>query len=263
MSNISDKAVVSPKARIGQNVTIYPFVYIEDDVVIGDDCIIFPGANLMNGTRMGNGNKIFQNTVISAIPQDFNYNGGHTLCVIGDNNVIRENVVIARATYEDGQTVIGNDNFIMEGVHISHDTKIGNKNVLGYGTKIAGDCEIGNHAIFSSGVIANPGVRIGDAAMIQSGCRFSKDVPPYIVAGGHPIKYGGINAFVIDRIDITPKVKGHIANAYRLVFHGQDALINVCAQIEQQIPKGSEVDNIVSFLRNSKIGVISKMEGAE
>ena len=34
MSNISDKAVISPKAKIGQNVTIYPFVYIEDDVVM-------------------------------------------------------------------------------------------------------------------------------------------------------------------------------------------------------------------------------------
>ena len=50
MSNISDKAVVSPKAKIGNNVTIYPFVYIEDDVEIGDDCIIYPNVNLMNGT---------------------------------------------------------------------------------------------------------------------------------------------------------------------------------------------------------------------
>lgn len=263
MSNISDKAVISPKAQIGQNVTIYPFVYVEDDVVIGDDCVIYPGVNLMNGTRLGRGNQIFQNTVISARPQDFNYKGGNTLCVIGNNNIIRENVVINRATYEDGKTLIGDENFIMEGVHISHDVKIGNKNVLGYGTKIAGDCEIHDFVIFSSGVIANPAVRVGDAAMIQSGCRFSKDVPPYIVAGGHPIKYCGINAYVIDRIGITEKIKGHIANAYRLVFHGQDALVNVCAQIDQQIPAGTEIDNITTFLRESKLGVIAKMQGAE
>ena len=259
MSNISDKAVISPNAKIGQNVTIYPFVYIEDDVVVGDDCILYPGVNLMNGTRLGKGNKIHQNTVISAIPQDFNYSGGATVCVIGDNNIIRENVVINRATYEDGETRIGNGNFLMEGVHLSHDVHMGNESVLGYGTKIAGDVQIGNHVIFSSGVIANPGVRVGDCAMIQSGCRFSKDIPPYIVAGGHPIKYGGFNSFVIDKHGISDKVKAHIANAYRLVFHGQDDIMNVCAQIEQQIPASVEIDGIVNFLRTSELGLITKM----
>lgn len=263
MSNISDKAVISPQAKIGNNVTIYPFVYIEDDVVIGDDCVIYPGANLMNGTRLGKGNTIFQNTVLSALPQDFDYKGDPTLCIIGDGNIVRENVVINRATHLGGETKIGNGNFIMEGVHISHDTKIGNKNVFGYGTKIAGDCEIADFTIFSSGVIANPGVRVGDAAMIQSGCNFSKDIPPYIVASGNPIKYGGVNAYVIDRINISEKVKAHIANAYRLVFHGQDALVNVCAQIDQQIPKGEEIDNITTFLKASKLGIIAKMLGAE
>jgi len=259
MSNISDKAVVSPNAKIGQNVTIYPFVYIEDDVEVGDDCILYPGVNLMNGTRLGKGNKIHQNTVISAIPQDFNYKGGATQCVIGDNNIIRENVVINRATYEDGKTLIGNGNFLMEGVHISHDVHIGNEVVLGYGTKIAGDVELGNNVILSSGVIVNPGVRVGDCSMIQSGCRFSKDVPPYIVAGGHPINYGGINSFVIDEQQITEKVKTHIANAYRLVFHGQDDIMNVCSQIEQQIPMSEEIEKILEFLRNSKLGLITKM----
>ena len=259
MSNISDKAVISPNAKIGQNVTIYPFVYIEDDVEVGDDCILYPGVNLMNGTRLGRGNKVHQNTVISAIPQDFNYTGGNTLCVIGNDNIIRENVVINRATYEDGETRIGDGNFLMEGVHMSHDVHVGNESVMGYGTKIAGDVETGSHVIFSSGVIANPRVRVGDCAMIQSGCRFSKDVPPYIVAGGHPIKYGGINSFVIEKDGIDDKVKAHIANAYRLVFHGQDDIMNVCAQIEQQIPSSVEIDNIVNFLRTSQLGIITKM----
>ena len=30
MNNISDKAVVSPKAKLGDNIKIFPFVYIED-----------------------------------------------------------------------------------------------------------------------------------------------------------------------------------------------------------------------------------------
>ena len=114
-SDISPKAEVSPKARIGNNCKIYPFAYIEDDVVIGDNCVIFPFVSILNGTRMGNNNKVHQGTVLSAIPQDFNFKGDDTELVIGDNNTFRENVVINRATYKDGKTVIGNDNFLMEG----------------------------------------------------------------------------------------------------------------------------------------------------
>ena len=46
-------------------------------------------------------------------------------------------------------------------------------------------------------------------------------------------------------------------------YPDQDALVNVCAQIDQQIPAGTEIDNITTFLRESKLGVIAKMQGAE
>ena len=147
---ISDKAIISPKAKIGNNVTIYPFVYIEDDVEIGDDCVIYPYVSVMNGTRMGRGNKIHQNTVLGAIPQDFSYRGDATILVIGDENIFRENVVVNRATFKDGETRIGNRNFIMEGVHLSHDTHVGDGCVFGYGSKVAGDTEFGNGVILSS-----------------------------------------------------------------------------------------------------------------
>lgn len=148
MNDISPKAVVSPKAKIGNNVKIYPFVYIEDYVEIGDDCVIFPFVSILNGTKMGHTNMVHQGSVLGALPQDFKFTGERTELIIGNNNVIRENVIINRATHEGGQTVIGNENFLMEGVHISHDTKVGDKNVFGYGTKIAGDCEIGIGTIF-------------------------------------------------------------------------------------------------------------------
>ena len=94
-------------------------------MVIGDGCIIFPFVSILNGTRMGRNNKVHQGAVIAALPQDFNFQGEKSECVIGDNNVIRENVVINRATHTGGKTVIGNGNFLMEGAHVSHDTKIG------------------------------------------------------------------------------------------------------------------------------------------
>ena len=150
-------------------------------------------------------------------------------------------------------------NFLMEGVHISHDTKIGKANVFGYGTKIAGDCVIGDRVIFSSGVIANPGARVGDASMIQSGCRFSKDIPPFIIATDNPVKYGGVNETLLRNYGVSEKVIAHIANAYRLIFHGQTSVFDALMQVEEQVPDSKEIRNIVDFLKATKLGVIGKL----
>ena len=259
MSNISEKAVVSPKAKIGRNVTIYPFVYIDDDVEIGDDCVIYPYVSIMNGTRMGCKNRVFQNTVLGAEPQDFNYNGDASKLIIGNENIFRENVVINRARFGDGQTVIGDRIFFMEGVHISHDTKVKNYCTFGYGTKVAGDCEISNGVIFSSGVIVKPNVRVGGGSMVTSGVRISKDVPPFIVATHNPVKYGGINRNMLEGFGTPENIIGHVANAYRLVYHGQTSLFDAIHQIKDQVPDGKEIRIILEFLEGTKIGIIDKM----
>ena len=259
MSDISPKAEIDPRAKIGNNCKIFPFVYIEGDVEIGDGCIIFPFVSILNGTRMGGHNKIHQGSVIGALPQDFDFRGEKSECIIGHNNIIRENVVINRATHTGGKTVIGNGNFLMEGAHVSHDTKIGDNCVLGYGTKIAGDCEIGNGVIFSSSVIENAGTRVGEGSMIQAGTTFSKDVPPYIVAGGKPIGYNGPNNTMMTAYGISEKVQKHIANAYRLVFNGQGSLFDAILQIKDQLPDSPEIQNITSFLETTQAGIMTKL----
>lgn len=258
-NQISLKAEISPNARIGKNCTIYPFVYIEDDVVIGDDCTIYPFVSIMNGTRMGNRNTIHQGTVIAANPQDFNFKGELTLVLIGDDNVIRENVVINKATHQEGTTIIGNNNFIMEGAHISHDTQIADGCVLGYGVKIAGDCLIGKSVIFSSSVIVNSGVNVGDQALLQAGTRISNDVPPYIIAGGNPVTYKGINHTVMKANGMDDKTRKHVVTAYRLLFNGQVSVYDTILQIKAQIPEGDQKQNIIRFLQESRAGIITKV----
>ncbi len=258
-SNISPKADISPKAKIGDNCKIYPFVYIEDDVEIGDNCTIYPFVSILNGTRMGNSNKVFQGAVIAALPQDFNFHGDESFVVLGDHNTIRENVVINRGTYAGGKTVLGNRNFLMEGAHISHDTVVGDGCVFGYGTKIAGDCVIGNGVIYSTSVVENAKTRVGDMAMIQAGTTFSKDIPPYIIASGKPVKYSGPNNVIMEAAGFDARVRKHVANAYRLVFHGQTSVFDAVNQIRDQVPDGAEVRNIISFIEGTQLGIISKL----
>ncbi len=257
-SDISPKAEIDPRAKIGDNCKIFPFVYIEGDVEIGDGCIIFPFVSILNGTRMGKKNKVHQGSVISALPQDFEFRGEKTECIIGDNNIIRENVVINRATHTGGQTVIGNDNFLMEGAHISHDTKVGNRCVFGYGTKIAGDCEIADLVIFSSSVIENPKTRVGMGAMVQAGTTFSKDIPPFIVATKKNT-FGGVNFTIGRQHGADEKVLKHLANAYRLVFHGQTSLFDAINQIKEQVPDSPQIRTVIEFLESTKAGIISKI----
>ena len=92
---ISPLAYIHPEAKIGENVEIAPFVFIDKNVVIGDNNKIMANAN---GSRIGNGNTIFPGAVIGAIPQDLKFRGEESTAEIGDNNLIRENVTINRGT---------------------------------------------------------------------------------------------------------------------------------------------------------------------
>ena len=149
-------------------------------------------------------------------------------------------------------------NFLLEGTHISHDTVVGDHCVFGYGTKIAGDCEIGNGVIFSSGAIQNANTRAGRLSLIQAGCAFSHDVPPFVIAGGNPMTYGGPNTTMMKLAGIDEKVQKHIANAYRLLFHGKTSVFDVINQIRDQVPDGPEIQTIITFLEHTKRGIMCK-----
>lgn len=253
---ISPLAYVDPAAKLGDNVTVHQFAYIDKNVEIGDNCEIMPYASILSGARLGKNNRVFQHAVLAAEPQDFAYKGDDTLLVIGDNNVIRENVVINRATEPSGQTRIGNGNFIHEGVHISHDTQVSNLCVIGYGSKISGNCLLEDHAIFGGNVLMSQGSRVGRWSMVQTGSRFRKDIPPYIIAANEPISYYGVNAFILDREGFPEKIIKHISHAYRIIYQSNTSVYDALLMIKDQVPMSEEIQNIIDFVRTSKLGII-------
>jgi len=54
-------------------------------------------------------------------------------------------------------------------------------------------------------------------------------------------------------------VQKHVANAYRLLFHGQVSVFDAVLQIIEQVPDGPEIQEIVRFVKATKKGIISKM----
>ncbi len=256
MNEISPLAYVNPEAKIGEGVIIHPFAYIDKNVVIGDNCVIMPNASILSGTRLGNNNQVYHNTVLGSTPQDFSYHGGDTILEIGNNNVFRENVVISRSSSSTGKSVIGDNNFIMDGVHICHDCNIANHCVIGIKCIIAGNCVIGSHAIFSSMVSMFQDTRVGEWSLVQGGCRLKKDVPPYIVTTTNPTSYYGVNVEVLKHFNVSEKIIQHIAQAYGLIFHSKVSIADALIRVVQEVPMSDEIENIINFIKTSNKGLI-------
>ena len=260
---ISPLAYVHPEAKLGKNVEVGPFAYIDKGVIIGDNCVIKPHVSILEGTTMGTGNIVYENAVIGSTPQDFHFvEGQKTHVVIGDNNRIRENVVIAGSTYEDKATTIGNNNFLMERTHICHDVHIFNHCVVGIGSCIAGESELHDYSIQSNVVVVQQHVRVGRFSLIQSGCRVQKDVPPYVILGGNPASYHGINTVVLKHFKVTDRILRHIANTYRIIYTGNFSLQDAVTKIPEQIPMSDEIQKILDFIQEAKNGIVRHIEEA-
>ena len=252
----SPLAYVDPSAKIGKNVTIHPFAYIDKNVEIGDNNVIMPYASLMSGTRMGNGNTIYQGAVIAAVPQDYCYKGEPTIARLGNNNVVRENAIVTRATFPDHETIVGDGNFIMQTVRLSHDSEISNNCIVGNGSQVSGWCKMDDWAILASHVLMHGHTHVGTHAMVQGGCRFTKDIPPYIVAAHEPTAFYSVNTKVLEHVGLSETVIKHIAQAYRLIYKVNTSLFDALLRIEEQVPGSPEITNIIEFCRNSKLGII-------
>ncbi len=253
---ISPLAYVDPSAKIGKNVTVHPFAYIDKNVEIGDDNEIMPYASLMSGTRMGNGNTVHHGAVVSAVPQDFAFKGEDTLLVIGNGNVIRENAVIIRGTHPNHATTIGDSNFIMTGVRISHDVEIGSHCIIGNGSQVSGECKIYDYAILTSNVLMQGHTRLGSYSLVQGGCRFTKDIPPFIVAAHDPIAFYSINTTVLEYLGFSETLVKHIAQAYRILYKANTSQCDALLRIEEQVPSSKEIQSIIEFVKSSKLGII-------
>lgn len=254
---ISPLAHVDPSAKLGKNVTIHPFAYIDANVEIGDDCEIMPYASIIHGTRLGKNNKIYQYSIIGADPQDFRWKNQPSYCSIGDNNVIRENVIINRGFNSEKGTTIGNDCFIMAAVHIGHDTVIEGKTVLGNSVVIAGEARVGQCCILSSSVILHENSRVGDWVLIKGGCRISGNVPPYVIMAHNPASYFGVNAYVLRKHGYSEEQVDDIAKAYRHVYQTGTSVFNAMKRIEADLDPSDVRNKILDFIVESKLKLVA------
>ena len=63
---------------------------------------------------------------------------------------------------------------------------------------------------------------------------------------------------MMNEAGIDAKVQKHIANAYRLLFHGKTSTFDVINQIKEQVPDSPEIRTIIEFLENTQRGIMCK-----
>jgi len=147
MNNIHSTAIVSSKAKLGNNVTVLPYAIIEDNVEIGDDCKIGSHAVIYSGARIGNRVIIHQSASVANVPQDLKFANEESLFMIGDDTIIREFVTLHRGTKDSGFSRVGKNCLIMAYAHVAHDCTIGDNCILSNGVQIAGHVTIEDYVI--------------------------------------------------------------------------------------------------------------------
>lgn len=254
-NQISPLAYVHPEAKLGDGNIIGPFCYIDRNTVIGDNNVMQNSVTINYGARIGSGNEFFPGASISTKPQDLKFKGEDTLCEVGDNNSIRENVTISRGTASKGKTTVGNKNLLMENMHIAHDCIIGSGCIIGNSTKFAGEVVVDDNAIISATVLIHQFCHIGGFVMIQGGSRTSQDIPPYIIAGKEPIRYAGVNLIGLRRRGYSNEQIDQIHTAYRLLY-SKGVLAEGIEEIKKSLPLTPEIQYIIDFVETSKRGII-------
>ena len=252
----SELAYIHPDACIGKDVVIESFSYIAGDVEIGDGTWIGPNVTIMGGARIGRKCRIFPGAVISAIPQDMKYAGEESTVEIGDNTTIRECVTVNRGTKVAYKTVVGNNTLLMAYVHVAHDCVVGNNCILVNSVGLAGEVIIGDWAILGGTTVVHQYVKIGGHVMIGGGSKVRKDVPPYVKTDRDPLIYLGINSIGLTRRNFSKEKIEEIHEIYRLIYQKGLNYTQAMEKIENEMPATPERDYILSFIKESKRGII-------
>jgi len=254
---IDPRAVIAPGARLADDVEVGAYAIIGPDVDIGPGCVIGPHAIVTGWTTLGANNRVFQFASIGDAPQDKKYAGEATRVHIGNNNVFREYVTVNRGTAKDkGVTTIGDDNLFMTSAHVAHDCIVGNHCVFANLATLAGHVEIDDWVILAGFVGVHQFCKIGVHAFIANNTAVTRDVPPYVMAVGHPAEPHSINATGIARRGFSPLQVRNIKRAYRWLYRSDLPLEAAIERITAAAQEQPELQAFVDFFPRSNRSLV-------
>jgi UDP-3-O-[3-hydroxymyristoyl] glucosamine N-acyltransferase len=186
-------AVVGPGARIGARTTIGSGVVIGRDVQIGEDCFVDANATVLDRVRIGDRCVIHPGAVIGGEGFGFHWLGDHHhrvpqlgTVVLEDDVEVGCNSCIDRATL--GETRVGQGTKIDNLVHLAHNNRLGRHVILAGQVGTAGSVSIGDGAMLGGQVGVSDHVRIGAGARVGGKAAVTKDVAARETVWGAPAR---------------------------------------------------------------------------
>ena len=195
-----NNVLLGSNVKIGKKSIVGHNSIIESNVVIGKNCKI--GNNvLIKNSIIGNNVFILDSSVIGkkgfgffpGIKKNLRY--PHIgMVIIGDNVEIGCNNTIDRGSLSN--TIIGNNTFIDNQVHIAHNVKIGNNCIITAQVGFAGSAIIGNKVLIGGQAGISGHLKIGNNVQIGGGSGVIKNIPDNMRVMGYPAK--DIRKFIKD-----------------------------------------------------------------
>ncbi len=254
---IHPSAIVDPSAEIADSASIGPWSFIGPDVVIGEETVVEPHVVIRGPTRIGDRNHIYQFSSIGEATPDLKYRNEPTELIIGDDNIIRENVTIHRGTVQDkGLTEVGNHNLIMAYVHIGHDSVVGNHTILVNNAALAGHVEVGDWAILSGYTLVHQFCKIGTHSFSGMGTAIGKDVPAYVTVVGSPAQAKTINAEGLRRRGFDSQTIAELRRAYKIIYRQGLTLDAAIERLELMVLETPALGPMLESLRSSERGIV-------
>ncbi len=256
---IHPTALISPAAELDSTVDVGPNVVVENDVRIGAGTRLWANSYIATGTELGRDNEVHIGAVIGHEPQDLSFKRGtKSFLKVGDRNVFREYCNVHRGTQPDSATVMGNDNYLMAGSHIGHNSVVGNHVIICNCALVAGHVHIGDRAFISGGAVIHQFIHIGRLAMISGNSRISMDVPPFLLAVERNLIHA-INIVGLKRAEISTAAIGEIKRLFKLFYRSALNFSEALTQGDQfTTPEAKE---FLEFIRGSPNGICPPARG--
>lgn len=251
MSTIASTATVDPTAELGEGVVVGPGCVIGPGVVIGSGSELGPNVVIATGTTIGEKNRLFANCVLGCEPQFIGCVEPDTKLVIGDNNTLRENVTINRGSpIGGGETVVGNNNYLMTGAHLGHDSQVEDNVMIGNYVQISGHTRIERNVWINAMSGTHQFVTVGRFVYAGGLAGMTADIPPFMkVSGSYPWRIRGLNAVGLQRGGVSEESIAALQEAYRLLYRRRGG--RSLASAVEELAAREDVDENVRYLIES------------
>ena len=257
MSQIDARAIVSPRARMGQEVRIGPYAFVGDEVELGDNCVLEHHASIEGPSRLGKENHLYPFSAVGSDPQDLTYREERVSLEVGESNEFHEFATVNRGTVKGGGvTRVGSHNLIMAYAHIGHDCVVGDHTVFVNGATLAGHVTVEDYASVGAFCPVHQFCRIGRHSYIAAHTVITQDVPPFSkVVAPRDTRCYGVNTVGLKRHGFSADRIRVIEQAFRLLLRSKLNTTQALEEMKQNLASSPDVLELIRFIEKAERGV--------